>query len=84
VGEGTDPAQFSTLGDYSYTTRFCDLANTTVGKFCNIAAFARIGPTDHPLDRASLHHFMYRSADYWPDKPSMTRPSSPIAKAAGR
>jgi acetyltransferase-like isoleucine patch superfamily enzyme len=28
---------------------------------------SRIGPTDHPLDRASLHHFMYRSADYWPD-----------------
>jgi acetyltransferase-like isoleucine patch superfamily enzyme len=57
----------TTLGDYSYTTRFCDLANTTVGKFSNIAAFTRIGPTDHPLDRASLHHFMYRSADYWPD-----------------
>jgi hypothetical protein len=57
----------TTLGDYSYTTRFCDLANTSVGKFSNIAAFSRIGPTDHPLDRASLHHFMYRSADYWPD-----------------
>jgi phosphonate metabolism protein (transferase hexapeptide repeat family) len=57
----------STLDDYSYTTRFCDLANTSVGKFANIAAFSRIGPTDHPLDRASLHHFMYRSADYWPD-----------------
>jgi phosphonate metabolism protein (transferase hexapeptide repeat family) len=57
----------STLGDYSYTTRFCDLANTEVGKFSNIAAHTRIGPTDHPLDRASLHHFMYRSADYWPD-----------------
>lgn len=57
----------SELGDYSYTTRFCDLANTTVGKFSNIASFVRIGPTDHPLDRASLHHFMYRSADYWSD-----------------
>ncbi len=57
----------SELGDYSYTTRFCDIANTTVGKFCNIASFARIGPTDHPLDRASLHHFLYRSDDYWSD-----------------
>ncbi|MCU4655149.1 chloramphenicol acetyltransferase [Roseibacterium sp. SDUM158016] len=66
VGEGTVMLN-STLGDYSYTTRYCDLANTTVGKFANIAAFTRIGPTDHPLDRASLHHFMYRSADYWPD-----------------
>lgn len=66
VGEGTILLN-STLGDYSYTTRFCDLANTRVGKFSNIASFCRIGPTDHPLDRASLHHFMYRTADYWPD-----------------
>lgn len=66
VGQGTILLN-TTLGDYSYTTRFCDLANTTVGKFSNIASFARIGPTDHPLDRASLHHFMYRTADYWPD-----------------
>lgn len=65
VGPGTILLN-SELGDYSYTTRFCDLANTTVGKFSNIASFARIGPTDHPLDRASLHHFVYRSADYWP------------------
>jgi phosphonate metabolism protein (transferase hexapeptide repeat family) len=66
LGEGTVLLN-SELGDYSYTTRYCDLANTRVGKFSNIAAFARIGPTDHPLDRASLHHFMYRSADYWRD-----------------
>ncbi|MGP1359009.1 chloramphenicol acetyltransferase [Roseicyclus sp.] len=66
VGQGTVLLN-SELGDYSYTTRYCDLANTRVGKFSNIAAFVRIGPTDHPLDRASLHHFMYRSADYWPD-----------------
>jgi hypothetical protein len=55
------------LGDYSYCDRLCDLANTTVGRFSNIASFVRIGATDHPLDRAALHHFMYRSAKYWPD-----------------
>jgi hypothetical protein len=27
----------------------------------------RVGATDHPLDRASLHHFLYRSASYWED-----------------
>lgn len=53
------------LGDYSYCDRLCDIANATVGRFANIAAFVRIGATDHPLDRASLHHFMYRSAKYW-------------------
>jgi len=45
----------------------CDIANASVGKFANIAAFVRIGPTDHPMDRASLHHFLYRSSYYWED-----------------
>lgn len=57
----------TTFGAYSYCTRLCDIANTTLGKFVNIAAMARIGPTDHPMCRASQHHFLYRSADYWPD-----------------
>jgi phosphonate metabolism protein (transferase hexapeptide repeat family) len=60
--------QFSQIGDYSYCDRFCDIANASIGKFANIASFVRIGPTDHPMDRASLHHFLYRSADYWPDE----------------
>jgi len=38
-----------------------------VGKFANIAAFVRIGATDHPMDKASLHHFHYRSGDYFDD-----------------
>lgn len=56
------------LGDYSYCARGCDMANARIGKFSNIAASVRIGPTDHPLDRASLHHFLYRSAAYWPGR----------------
>ena len=66
IGHGTRLAQVD-MGDYSYCDRFCDLANVTVGKFANIASFVRIGATDHPLDRASLHHFQYRSARYWDD-----------------
>lgn len=58
---------WSSFGDYSYCDRYCDIANTSVGKFSNIASFVRIGATDHPLDRAALHHFMYRSADLWDD-----------------
>ncbi len=57
----------SEIGDYSYCARQCDFANTTVGKFSNIAACVRIGATDHPLEKASLHHFLYRSAKYWDD-----------------
>lgn len=55
------------LGDYSYCDRYADIANASVGRFANIASFTRIGPTDHPMQRASLHHFLYRSADYWDD-----------------
>lgn len=57
----------SEIGDYSYTERYVDIANASVGKFANIASFVRIGATDHPMDRASLHHFQYRSARFWAD-----------------
>ncbi|MBU2982245.1 chloramphenicol acetyltransferase [Lentibacter algarum] len=57
----------STFLDYAYCDRYADIANATVGKFANIAAFTRIGATDHPLDTAACHHFLYRSADYWDD-----------------
>jgi len=66
VGRGSRLAHV-TLGDYSYCDRLCDLANAGIGKFANIASFVRIGATDHPMDRASLHHFLYRSASYWRD-----------------
>lgn len=59
--------QNSTFGDYSYCDPMCDIANATIGKFANIASGVRIGPTDHPMDRASLHHFLYRSSYYWED-----------------
>jgi len=53
--------------DYSYCDRLCDLANVRIGKFANIASMVRVGATDHPMTRASQHHFLYRSASYWDD-----------------
>ena len=67
VGAGTRLRNV-TFGDYSYTDRLCDISNANIGKFVNIASMVRIGATDHPLDRASLHHFMYRSSYYWHDE----------------
>ncbi|WP_136637344.1 chloramphenicol acetyltransferase [Pseudooceanicola onchidii] len=66
VGQGSRIA-YSTFGDYAYCDRYADIANATIGKFANIAAFTRIGATDHPLHTAACHHFLYRSADYWDD-----------------
>ncbi|KLU60265.1 chloramphenicol acetyltransferase [Peptococcaceae bacterium CEB3] len=52
------------LDDFSYTGEFCIVQNAEIGKFANIASMARIGPTDHPMDRPSLHHFTYRRRKY--------------------
>lgn len=66
IGAGTRMLKVD-FGDYSYCARLCDIAHAQVGKFANIASMVRIGATDHPLDRASLHHFMYRASYYWDD-----------------
>lgn len=68
LGQGTR-MQNTQFGDYSYTDRYADVANAHIGKFANIAAFSRIGPTAHPMDLASMHHMLYRSNDYWDDTP---------------
>lgn len=49
-----------TFGDFSYTGQRCIVQNAEIGKFSNIAAAVRIGPTDHPMDRPTQHHFTYR------------------------
>lgn len=66
VGAGSR-VQNSHFEDYAYCDRLSDIANTTLGKFANVAALTRIGPTDHPMANASLHHFLYRSSYYWDD-----------------
>ncbi|MFC5584747.1 DapH/DapD/GlmU-related protein [Nitratireductor kimnyeongensis] len=55
------------LGDYSYVMQDCSAWRAQIGKFSNIAAAVRINATNHPTWRPTLHHFTYRSADYWPD-----------------
>ncbi|ACI57380.1 phosphonate metabolim protein, transferase hexapeptide repeat family [Rhizobium leguminosarum bv. trifolii WSM2304] len=57
----------ATFGDYSYIMQDGSVWCATIGKFVNIAATVRINATNHPTWRATLHHFTYRAADYWPD-----------------
>ena len=52
------------LDDYSYTGQFCFLQNVEIGKFVNIAPMVRIGATNHPMERPTLHHFTYRRKMY--------------------
>ncbi|WP_085902638.1 chloramphenicol acetyltransferase [Kiloniella majae] len=63
VGEGTKIVE-SKLDDYSYVVNNSDIIYSQIGKFVNIAAFVRLNPGQHPMDRASMHHFQYRSDAY--------------------
>lgn len=54
----------TTMDDYSYAINDSEIIYTTIGKFVNIAAQTRVNPGQHPMDRASMHHFQYRSAAY--------------------
>ena len=54
----------STFGDYSYAVQHCSIVWADIGKFCSIAATNRINPGNHPMWRAALHHFTYRSESY--------------------
>ncbi|MFT4795524.1 MAG: phosphonate metabolism protein (transferase hexapeptide repeat family) [Paracoccaceae bacterium] len=57
----------TSMDDYSYVAGWNDITDTAIGKFANIASHVRINPGNHPHERASLHHFMYRSSLYWDD-----------------
>ena len=50
--------------DWSYTVRDVEIFNADVDKFCNLAAGVRLNPTNHPMERATLHHFTYRSRSH--------------------
>ena len=52
------------LGDYSYVMEDCRLYRAEIGRFCSLAAFVSVGPPNHPMWRATQHHFTYRSAQY--------------------
>ncbi|QPV63320.1 acetyltransferase [Halosimplex litoreum] len=54
----------SAIGDYTYLMERAQLDYATVGKFGNVASEARLGPTNHPIDRPTAHHFTYRAAMY--------------------
>ncbi len=52
------------LGDYSYVERDSQAIYARIGRFCSIASGVRINPGNHPVERAALHHFTYRSRWY--------------------
>ncbi len=63
VGARTMVAE-STMGDYSYVVNDASIIYSEIGKFCSIAAQTRLNPGNHPLQKAALHHWTYRSVSY--------------------
>jgi hypothetical protein len=57
------------LSDYSYIVNDSDVAYTTFGKFCSVAAMTRINPGNHPMERACQSHLTYRASAYFPGEP---------------
>ncbi len=55
----------SDLLDYAYLVKDVEVFNAEVGKFANVASSVRINPTNHPMWRATLHHFAYRSISHF-------------------
>lgn len=53
------------IGDYSYLIRQTEAWCATIGKSANIASHVRINATNHPVWRATQHHFTYRAEDYF-------------------
>ncbi len=52
------------MGAYSYIVSDSSATYSDIGKFCSIARDVRINPGNHPMWRAALHHFSYRSVSY--------------------
>jgi len=54
----------STIGDYTYLMDRVQLDYASVGKFGSVATADRLGPTNHPMERPTAHHFTYRAQWY--------------------
>ncbi len=53
------------VGDYSYFERHGEAIYAQIGKFCSIAANARINALEHPMERVTTHKITYRPNEYF-------------------
>jgi phosphonate metabolism protein (transferase hexapeptide repeat family) len=50
----------SSIDDFSYTSENCQIIYSTIAKFVNIASYVRLNPGQHPIQRVTQHHMLYR------------------------
>jgi phosphonate metabolism protein (transferase hexapeptide repeat family) len=70
LGQFTDVAERVILaecdvGDFTYIERHVEAIYTTIGKFCAVAAGARLNALSHPMERISQHKITYRPNEYF-------------------
>ncbi|OXT00384.1 antibiotic acetyltransferase [Notoacmeibacter marinus] len=53
------------VGDFTYFERQGEAIHADIGKFCSIAANARINALDHPIGRPLGHKITYRPNEYF-------------------
>ena len=53
------------VGDFSYFERHAEAIYTSIGKFCSIAANARVNALEHPIERITSHKLSYRPNEYF-------------------
>lgn len=53
------------LGDFSYFERHAEAIYADIGKFCSIAANARVNALEHPIERITQHKVSYRPNEYF-------------------
>jgi phosphonate metabolism protein (transferase hexapeptide repeat family) len=53
------------IGDYTHIERLAEAIYCTIGKFCAVAAQARLNALHHPIERVSLHKITYRPNEHF-------------------
>lgn len=59
IGENVTVQQGVSIGDFSYASTGTAIFSGTIGRFCSIGQYVRIGAFQHPLDHFSTSPWIY-------------------------
>jgi acetyltransferase-like isoleucine patch superfamily enzyme len=56
---GSRISEDSVIGDYTYVGYYCAIYKAKIGRYCSIADFVSIGPSEHPIPNISTSGIFY-------------------------
>lgn len=71
------------IGAFSYVGQGSEIRNTSIGRFCSIAANVALGPAEHPTNWLSSHPFQFDGVRYFDEYPHWQAFASSIKKFGG-